>query len=90
MSAYRVFYSEQAQKLLREVTPKQVQDRIRARIRGLADNPRPPGAEALHGELAGLMRIRQGRYRVAYQVDDRERTVRIWTIGPRGNVYKRL
>ena len=87
---YQVFYLTQAQKLLRQVEPDDVRDLIRDHVRGLADDPRPPGAEALHGDLRGLLKLRVGRYRIVYEVDDTEHSVKVWAIRHRKNVYKRL
>jgi mRNA interferase RelE/StbE len=87
---YQVLYLTNAQKLLRQVEPEAMRDRIREHVNALACDPRPPGSEALHGDLQGLPKLRVGRYRIVYEVDDAERTVRVWTIRHRGNVYKRL
>jgi mRNA interferase RelE/StbE len=60
--------------------------RVMSRIRSLATNPRPPGAEKLTG--AEQYRIRQGVYRVLYEVDDARRTVTIVKIGHRREIYR--
>jgi mRNA interferase RelE/StbE len=56
------------------------------RIRGLADDPRPPGSENLSGE--DRYRLRQGDYRVVYAIDDDRRIVEIVKIGHRREVYR--
>jgi mRNA interferase RelE/StbE len=56
------------------------------RIRGLADDPRPPGSETLSGE--DRYRLRQGDYRVIYAIDDDRRIVEIVKIGHRREVYR--
>lgn len=63
--------------------------RIDARIRSLADNPRPPGVEKLAGEEA-LYRVRVGDYRVVYSIEDAVLLILVVRIGHRGEVYRRL
>ena len=60
---------------------------IDARIRKLADDPRPPGAKALKGEHKGFYRIRQGDYRIIYHVADDKLIVTVVKIGDRKDVY---
>lgn len=47
--------------------PPRAYPRVRDAIRRLADNPRPRGSVKLQGDIH---RIRVGRYRVIYLVDD--------------------
>jgi mRNA interferase RelE/StbE len=60
--------------------------RIVKRLSGLARNPRPPGCEKL--SRLERYRIRQGDYRVLYEVDDTSRRVTIVRIGHRRDVYR--
>lgn len=62
--------------------------RVMGRIRGLADDPRPPSCEKLAG-MANGWRIRSGNYRVVYTVDDRAQVVTITRVGHRREVYRR-
>lgn len=61
--------------------------RVVRRIEGLADQPRPPGCEKLSGTY-DRYRVRQGRYRVVYEIDDAIRTVTVVKIGHRRDVYR--
>jgi mRNA interferase RelE/StbE len=70
--------------------PRQVRDRIAAKIELLAIDPRPPGAKALQGEARGLMRIRLEDWRVVYRVRDRELVVLVVMAAHRSEVYRRL
>jgi mRNA interferase RelE/StbE len=63
-------------------------DAIKASI-GLVTDPRPRGAKALVGEHAGTLRIRLGDYRIVYVVDDAERSVVIYRVAHRREVYGR-
>ncbi|MHB0887045.1 MAG: type II toxin-antitoxin system RelE family toxin [Bacillota bacterium] len=57
-----------------------------SRIQALSDNPRPPGGEKLSGQER--YRIRQGDYRILYEVDDARQAVTIVKIGHRREVYR--
>ena len=59
------------------------------RIMGLGDDPRPPGLEPVE-DLEGFYRVRQGKYRVVYKVDDKEELVIVAKVANRDEVYKRL
>jgi mRNA interferase RelE/StbE len=68
--------------------PRQKERRsVAARIRGLAADPRPPGSIKLSGEV-DLYRVRQGPYRVLYEVDDRAHTVLVLRIAHRKDAYR--
>ena len=63
------------------------QQRIRAAIDLLAENPRPPNCVALQGE-AGVYRVRVGDYRIVYELFDRVLVVQVVRIGHRREVYR--
>jgi mRNA interferase RelE/StbE len=67
--------------------PRVDQQRIRARIDALAENPRPPGCKKLAG-ADSLYRIRVGMYRVVYSIEDARLVVLITRIGHRREVYR--
>jgi len=69
--------------------PKKDLDRISEKITALADQPRPPQAKPLKGELKGHFRIRIGNYRVVYQVDTKASMIAVVRIGHRREVYRR-
>jgi mRNA interferase RelE/StbE len=60
--------------------------RIVARIQDLAADPRPAGCQKLTD--GDWYRIRQGPFRVVYEVDDRAHTVTVFKIGHRREVYR--
>jgi mRNA interferase RelE/StbE len=70
--------------------PSPIQDRVLRAIASLAENPRPPRTRKLRGTDA-LYRIRIGRYRVIYWIDDEKRLVVITKIAKRDeSTYRRL
>ena len=56
-------------------------------MRGLANDPRPPGCDKIAG-LEALYRIRVGQYRVVYQIQDHVLLVLVVKIGHRREVYR--
>lgn len=86
MANYDVLIKRSAAKEL-EALPTPYRRRIAAKIRLLAKDPRPSGVEKLSG--AEWYRLRQGDYRVLFEVEDRNRTVTVVRIGHRRDVYRR-
>ena len=85
MAAYRVLFRESVWKDLKSI-PKKALQKILDRTSALGDMPRPPGAEKLTGEER--YRIRQGRYRIIYSIQDQELTVWVVKVGHRKDVYR--
>ncbi len=61
--------------------------RILSRIAALKNNPRPEGVRKLVGSESDW-RISIGDYRVIYEIDDRQRVVRIYRVRHRREVYR--
>ena len=85
MASYRLLIKPSAAKEL-EGLPTKDRRRVATRIQGLSSQPRPPGCEKLTGY--DLFRVRQGRYRILYEVQDKDLTVTVFKIGHRGDVYR--
>jgi mRNA interferase RelE/StbE len=85
MAAYEIFFKESVWKDLRKV-PKSDLKRILSKIEKLGHDPRPVGCEKLTGEA--LYRLRQGRYRIVYSIQDNELTVWDIKVGHRKEVYR--
>ena len=65
------------------------QRRLWARIRSLAETPRPPQAKALQEPWKGHYRLRVGSYRILYTVSDDRLLVLVVKIGEREGVCRR-
>lgn len=87
MAQYSVEIRTSAIKELEAVVPKRERQRLARRISALAEEPRPRGCQKLSGE-AERYRVRQGRYRVLYAIDDEARLVDVVKIGHRKDVYR--
>ena len=68
MARYSLRIKKSARKELESIATKADRQRIIKRIESLADNPRPPGALKLSG--LERYRIRQGRYRILYTIEE--------------------
>ena len=84
MSTYRVELTRSAVKSLKRVDAHH-RDRLRGVIALLSEDPRPPGARALHGRPG--FRVRVGDYRVIYTIDDGRLVVVVVGLGHRRDVY---
>ena len=87
MVEYKLLIKSSAAKELDGADAKSDRLRIVQRIQALTGNPRPQGSEKLAG-YADRYRIRQGRYRIIYLIDDARREVTIFKIGHRRDVYR--
>ena len=86
MAKYSVLIKPSAVKEL-EAIPKADRQRIASKIRQLSDDPRPYGSQKLSG--SDLYRIRQGDFRMVYQVEDGRMIVLVIGIGNRRDVYRK-
>jgi mRNA interferase RelE/StbE len=85
MAVYSLFLKEPVQKDF-EGIPKKDLRKILTRIKSLANDPRPSGCEKLTGR--DRYRLRQGRYRILYAVQDEEHTVTVVKVGHRKDIYR--
>lgn len=63
-----------------------MRSRIDAKVDGLTKDPRPPASRILVGGN-GERRIRVGRWRIVYRVDDSSLRVTVLLVQPRGRAY---
>jgi mRNA interferase RelE/StbE len=85
MAAYKVYFRKSVEKDFSAV-PKKDLRKILHRIEALAKDPRPPGHEKLTGQER--YRVRQGRYRIVYSIQDKQLTVWIVKVGHRKDIYR--
>ena len=85
MASYSIEIKRSAAKELAEL-PKQDRLRVIARIEQLAHDPRPSGSEKLSGQER--YRVRQGDYRILYEIHDHVLLVMVVRIGHRREVYR--
>ena len=85
MARYRLLLKKSVAKDLRSV-PKDDVKRILKRIEALCDEPRPVGCEKLTGQER--YRVRQGSYRVIYEIEDDVLIVTIVKVAHRSAAYR--
>ena len=73
-----------------ERLPVRDRERVERRIDALADDPRPPQSTRLVGTNPRAYRLRQGDYRVVYEVNDDALEVTVTKVAHRRDVYRRL
>ena len=85
MASYSLAFKKSVAKDLRSI-PNQDVKRILKRIESLRENPRVKGSVKLSGQEQ--YRIRQGVYRIVYEIKDKELIVLVVKVGHRSKVYK--
>lgn len=86
---YEILYRPQVHQDLDEI-PRNMQVRIKKAIEiRLQTYPYEYG-EKLARSLYNLWKIRCGDYRIAYEIQEEEKTVTIWGIQHRGKIYETL
>lgn len=83
---YDIRLSRRAAKALAKLERRD-QQRIRAAIELLSDDPRPPTCVALAGEDS-VYRVRVGDFRILYEIVDEVLVVHVVGIGHRRDVYR--
>jgi len=86
VAKYRILIKPSAVKEIEAISAKKDRQRIVGRISKLADNLRPPGCEKLSGQEK--YRIRQGRHRIVYSIEDQDLIVYVVKVGHRKDVYR--
>jgi mRNA interferase RelE/StbE len=88
VAVYSVVTKPPAAKSLDQIDRRADRERITSRIESLAKNPRPFGSKKLQG-LQNTYRVREGDYRIVYDIDDSAETVVVLKIKNRKDVYRR-
>lgn len=86
MASYSILFKRSAEKEFRAL-PKNDLRKVIEKIQKMQDNPRPHGSELLTGAEC-FFRIRQGDYRVVYEINDDSKEITIIKVAHRGEVYR--
>ena len=84
--AYHVEFSKPAQKEYEKLDPA-IKQRVSDAIVGLEMDPRPSGCKVLKGQRS-FYRIRIGKFRIIYDVQDKVLIVLVFRIAKRDEVYR--
>ena len=85
MASYKVTFKKSISKDLRDIPNKDVKS-ILKRIHELSNNPRAVGCVKLSNQER--YRVRQGIYRIIYEIRDSELVITIVKVAHRSTVYK--
>lgn len=85
MARYSLVFKTSVAKDLRQLSNNDV-SAILHQIESLTEEPRPKGCEKLSGQEK--YRIRQGVYRIVYEIADTQLVVTVVKIGHRRDVYR--
>jgi len=85
MESYRIVIKKSAAKEIEKIEKK---DRIRIveKIRSLVSDPHPAGSKKLSGQEK--YRIRQGNYRILYQILNEELVIHVVKVRHRRDIYR--
>jgi mRNA interferase RelE/StbE len=86
VARYRLLIKPSAVKDIEAISLKRDRQRVVERISKLADDPRPSGSEKISGQ--DKYRVRQGRYRILYVIEDQDLIVQVVKVGHRKDVYR--
>jgi mRNA interferase RelE/StbE len=85
MAVYKIFFKKSVEKDFKAI-PQNELKKIIKRIGGLANDPRPQGCEKLTSQ--NRYRLRQGRYRIVYSIQDNKLTIWVVKVGHRKDIYR--
>ena len=85
MAVYKILFKKSVWKDFESI-PKKDLKKILKRIELLGEDPTPPGCQKLSGQER--YRLRQGRYRIVYSIQDIELSVWVVKVGHRKDIYR--
>jgi mRNA interferase RelE/StbE len=85
MAEYSIFFKKSVRKDF-EYIPKNDLKKILKTIKSLGKDPRPVGCRKLSGQER--YRLKRGRYRIIYSIQDDKLTIWIVKVGHRKDVYR--
>ncbi len=83
---YEVYLEHAAERDLKKLQAEEFR-RIIPAIKSLANNPRPSGCRKITGSKSDW-RIRIGEFRIIYEIDEKEKAVRIFRVKHRREAYR--
>ena len=86
MPSYKLEFKPSLEKDLADI-PRSIRDNVWKRIIGLAEDPCPAQALKLKG-VRFSWRLRDGNYRILYQIDDAHRTIDVMAVKHRKEAYR--
>jgi len=85
---YKIEIATKLEKTLKKI-PSKEKERIIEKINDLAHDPRPEACKKLQGNRRPpLYRIRSGKYRIVYKIEDEVLLILVVEIGHRKDIYR--
>jgi len=84
--AYKILLKPSAAKDLNRLPDKEV-EKLLSHIKSLSNEPRPIGVQKLSNEEG--YRIRSGKYRILFEIEDKLQTILFYRIKHRKEVYRK-
>ncbi len=89
MASYKIKIKGSAQKEIRQLSSKELRDKVVDIINNLYTNPLPDESKKIKGSN-NVYRIRQGTYRIIYQIYKNELLIIIIRVRHRKDAYRGL
>jgi mRNA interferase RelE/StbE len=89
MALYKITFKKSVHKDFKKIASRKERKAIFEAIDNLAKNPRPVGVVKLKVTKTDYWRIRIGVYRVVYEIDDTDKSISIFTVGHRKQIYRK-
>ena len=86
MANYKIFISASAEKKLKKI-PKNDLVKVIEKIQSLSTDPYPEGCRKLSGE-ENTYRVRQGTYRIIYEIENKKLIILVLKVGHRKDIYR--
>lgn len=86
MAKYDILVTTEAAKEIEGIPSRDDRRKVLERIRSLAEQPRPVGAIKLSGQEK--YRVRQGRYRILYEIQDSCLVITVVKVADRKEAYR--
>lgn len=87
MAGFKLLYHPQALKQLQKIHPRD-QKKITKKLKTLSSNPANPQLNIRKlAKTANSYRLRAGNLRTIYEIDTISKTIYVWEIDYRGNIY---
>jgi mRNA interferase RelE/StbE len=87
VAKYKIEISSSAEKALKKI-PRKDLIKVIETIQKLGIDPKPLGCRKLSGE-EDVYRVRQGNYRIIYEVEDKKLLILVLKIGHRKDTYRK-
>jgi mRNA interferase RelE/StbE len=84
---YSVVITKDAAKEIEQIDRRSDREKILQRIQQLSVDPRPPGSKKLKG-FRERYRLRQGDFRILYEIRDKVLVVTVVHVGHRKEIYR--